>query len=79
MFESSCLDCEDLMRNLSVLVEILSPSTRGTDEITKRKLYERFGVQEYWVVDPTERGDVLTTPLLPGWAAPLGDVFVSPV
>ena len=33
-------------------VEILSPSTRKTDEVTKRKLYERFGVGEYWVVDP---------------------------
>jgi Uma2 family endonuclease len=33
-------------------VEILSPGTRKTDEVTKRKLYERFGVQEYWVVDP---------------------------
>jgi Uma2 family endonuclease len=31
---------------------ILSPGTRKTDEVTKRKLYERFDVREYWVVDP---------------------------
>ena len=35
-----------------LVVEILSPGTRKTDEVTKRKLYERFDVQEYWVVDP---------------------------
>ena len=33
-------------------VEILSESTRKADEITKRKLYERFGVKEYWILDP---------------------------
>ena len=35
-----------------ILVEILSESSRKKDEVTKRKLYERFDVQEYWVVDP---------------------------
>ena len=35
-----------------LVVEILSPGTRKTDEVTKRKLYDRSGVQEYWVVDP---------------------------
>ena len=33
-------------------VEILSPSTRATDEGEKRLAYERFGVREYWIVDP---------------------------
>ena|SRR5947209_3827174 len=41
-----------------LVVEILSPGTRRTDEIKKRDLYESFGVQEYWVVDPEM--DVIT-------------------
>ena len=36
----------------NLVVEIGSPSTRKRDETIKRRLYERFGVDEYWVIDP---------------------------
>ncbi len=35
-----------------LVVEILSPGTRDKDLELKRKTYARFGVQEYWIVDP---------------------------
>jgi Uma2 family endonuclease len=35
-----------------LVIEIGSPSTRRRDETIKRRLYERFGVVEYWTVDP---------------------------
>lgn len=38
----------------ALIVEILSKSTRRHDERTKRRLYQRAGVLEYWLVD-TER------------------------
>ena len=34
-----------------LVVEIRSPSTAGLDEVTKRELYERYGVPEYWLAD----------------------------
>lgn len=38
-----------------LVVEILSPSTAYYDLRTKRDIYEKAGVQEYWVVDPMGR------------------------
>lgn len=35
-----------------LVIEILSERTRKVDERVKLRLYERYGVAEYWIVDP---------------------------
>ncbi len=36
----------------ALVIEVLSPGTRKRDEQIKRRLFERGGVREYWLVDP---------------------------
>jgi Uma2 family endonuclease len=36
----------------ALVIEIISESSSARDERTKRDLYERVGVREYWIVDP---------------------------
>ena len=38
-----------------LIVEVLSPTTEKTDRTTKSRLYARFGVTQYWLIDPTEK------------------------
>ncbi len=38
-----------------LLIEILSPTTARRDRGSKAKLYARFGVEHYWIVDPGKR------------------------
>jgi len=35
-----------------MLIEILSPGNKKHDLERKKDLYEHFGVQEYWIIDP---------------------------
>ncbi|MCP4345215.1 MAG: Uma2 family endonuclease [Desulfobacterales bacterium] len=35
-----------------LVVEVLSPSTRRTDQVVKYMAYEKAGVGEYWIVNP---------------------------
>ena len=37
-----------------MVVDVLSPSTADRDRQLKLGLYARFGVREYWIVDPLE-------------------------
>jgi len=51
------VDRLDIVRNRiegppDLAIEILSPSSRRTDEVLKRRAYERWGVGELWIVDP---------------------------
>ena len=41
------------------MVEILSPGTRTRDQQIKRRLFERSGVREYWMVDPERNAIVI--------------------
>jgi Uma2 family endonuclease len=38
------------------IIEIMSDSSEGHDKITKKKLYEKAGVREYWIVDSENNG-----------------------
>ncbi|MBR2215247.1 MAG: Uma2 family endonuclease [Selenomonadaceae bacterium] len=35
------------------VAEILSPATQARDFNEKKSIYEKFGVPEYWIIDPT--------------------------
>ncbi|MEM8893269.1 MAG: Uma2 family endonuclease [Bacteroidota bacterium] len=38
-----------------ILVEVLSPGNKNHDLITKKALYARFRVKEYWIIDPEDK------------------------
>ena len=38
-----------------IVVEVLSPSTAATDRGRKMRTFARYGVPEYWIVDPIAR------------------------
>lgn len=39
----------------TLIVEILSPSNQGHDLVTKFNLYMKYGVKEYWIINPMKQ------------------------
>ncbi|AFK94368.1 MULTISPECIES: Uma2 family endonuclease [Thermoanaerobacterium] len=53
--DKSKLDNEGCKGVPDLIVEITSPSTARRDKIEKFNLYEKYGVKEYWIVEPEEK------------------------
>jgi Uma2 family endonuclease len=47
-----------------LVIEILSPSSIRLDYLRKSKLYEQYGVREYWIVDP--ESEIVSVQILEG-------------
>jgi Uma2 family endonuclease len=68
-----------------LVVEILSPSTRKRDLGIKRQLYDRMGVCEYWLVEPSFetievfRRDAEALQLVTELSAEAGDILTTPL
>ncbi len=41
-----------------LLIELLSPGNKSHDTVKKKNLYEKFGVKEYWIIDPETKESI---------------------
>ena len=49
------IESKGLFGSPDMIIEILSPSTSQLDFEEKKLVYERFGVQEYFIIDPASK------------------------
>lgn len=52
----------DAIRDLLLVIEVLSPSTANHDRFTKRRRYQEAGVPLYWIVDADQHRVEIWTP-----------------
>ncbi|KJS17669.1 MAG: restriction endonuclease [Peptococcaceae bacterium BRH_c4b] len=66
-----------------LVIEILSPSTASRDKVEKSRLYYKYGVKEYWIVDPDAKVVEVFTPGEKKWilheAYRNDEILVSPL
>jgi Uma2 family endonuclease len=43
----------------NLIVEFLSPGNNKHDLVTKKELYEKFGVKEYWIINPSTKETIV--------------------
>ncbi|MBI2265724.1 MAG: Uma2 family endonuclease, partial [Armatimonadetes bacterium] len=48
----SIIKAQNVKGSPDICIEILSPATLDRDLEAKRRIYLRYGVLEYWIVDP---------------------------
>jgi Uma2 family endonuclease len=57
--EGNISDKDRYMGTPTLVVEILSDSTRAKDMINKLNTYRLSGVQEYWIIDPKKQNVII--------------------
>jgi len=66
-----------------LIIEILSPSTASRDKVEKSRIYYKYGVKEYWIVDPEAKVVQVFTPGEKNWilheAYNNDEILVSPL
>ncbi len=84
--QSDILTAKHVRGAPALVIEVLSEGTRKRDEQTKRRLFERAGVREYWLVDPDldlvkvfRRAPDATLPRVAELSAEAHDVLTTPV
>ena len=80
------LTAQNIQGTPALVIEVLSPSTRTRDREIKRRLYDRAGVREYWLVDPDlnavavyRRATDGTFPVAAALTAAAQDVLATPL
>lgn len=71
---------ENLIKELpSIVVEILSLDTRGSDLFKKLTKYAGKGIPEYWIVDPDRRSISINVLVDPGIYLPIPIIGSAPI